>query len=298
LEEFQLFPIQGFLVAGDCTQTGEDGRMYNPNYLADYEHTYGLGTFESLPVQVYECTGNHDWDASEEIYPRMKGNYAYRNNPTVEMINRRNKNRYGITAQDGHGNYEWTWKTFGSGPYTFVGIALNVKIHTGDFEGLSHDHSSHSIEFLTQRVQVNTDPNIRFFILTHWISEKDISEINRVFGTRVSQIKAIFIGHAHVEKLFQFPATFLNTTFPIYILSSPDAGNDMAFFIYDTVSDALYPYNITPETNMNTIMIQENANANNQAQANIKTDLNLRLEKIPDAPKQFKEIDGSLYPVE
>ena len=57
----------------------------------------------------------------------------------------------------------------------------------------------------------------------------------------------------------------------------------MGFFIYDTKKDELYPYNITPETNMNIFKLENG-------------DLNVPLKDIPIASKNLKDVDGSLYP--
>jgi len=233
--------LQGLITVGDCTQTGEDGRSFNPNYLADYESRFGLGTYNSIPIQVYECTGNHDWDCTEEIYPRMKVNYANFENPTVKMIKRRNKHRYGITASDDFGNYEWQWKTK-NGQYNFIGIALNIGVTN---EKLLSGQPKNSINFLKQRVQVHNSPNDRFFILTHYYNDSDEKNIQDCFGNKINQLKAIFIGHMHLGFLGRLDRSQSQGN-NVFILPSPTESNgNVALFSYDTVEDRLFTFDIT-----------------------------------------------------
>ena len=286
--------LQGLITVGDCTQTGEDGRSFNPNYLADYEARFGLGTHGSVPIQVYECTGNHDWDCTEEIYPRMKLNYAKFENPTVKMIKRRNKFRHGITATDEYGNYEWQWKTK-QGKYNFIGIALNIGV-TND--KLLSGQPVNSINFLKQRIQVHNSPNDRFFILTHWYDDKnDYKFILECFGDKFNQLKAIFIGHLHVSNLGRLLVRS-DLMDKVLILPSPIEGDNVALFSYDTINDKLLYFNFLTNEQIQkfnpnvssipsrSVRISKGAQALNQNQMNHILDIN---------PKQLIERDGSLY---
>lgn len=289
--------LQGLITVGDCTQTGEDGRSFNPNYLADYEARFGLGTHETIPLQVYECTGNHDWDCTEEIYPRMKYNYAKFENPTVKMIKRRNKYRHGITASDDYGNYEWTW-TSKNGKYNFIGIALNIGVTN---EKLLSGQPVNSIEFLKQRVQAHQSPNDRFFIVTHYYENVDDKNIQECFGDKLNQLKAIFVGHLHAQSLSRLAVKREN----VFVLPSPIEADNVALFSYDTINDKLLSLNITSfisddmirQFNPDSYSIPDPSRAVKVSSAAGMRALNqTRMDQVPIIDSKYAvERDGSLY---
>lgn len=231
--------LQGLLTPGDCTQSGEDGRLYSNNYLADYEARWGLGTFNSLPIQVYECTGNHDWDASEEIWPRHR---LYKNfqNPTVKMINRRNKYRYGITASDGYGNYEFIWSAKNE-KYRLIFFVLNVHISNNK---LLSGHPDNSINFLKDRLAQSVYKTDRYIVMTHFIDDskpEDWETIKNIFGDKLYKVKAFLYGHWHASKLENNDIFFIGP--------SLDGDTDIvALFSYDTIEDKLVTFELKTDT--------------------------------------------------
>ena len=102
LKQSNMTDIMACLIPGDCTQTGQDGRLFTNNYLGDYELRYGLGDNSDLNIPVYECTGNHDWDTTMEVNRTDK--IYFKTCPAVNMIRRRNNHR-SIVLQDKEGNY-------------------------------------------------------------------------------------------------------------------------------------------------------------------------------------------------
>jgi len=205
--------IQGLLVPGDCTQSGEDGRYFTRNWLGDYELKYGLGSADSdLKVSVYECTGNHDWDTVAFTWPL---HFAYPWTPTVvTMIERKNKRRSNITATDGLGNYEWEWHTV-DGTAKLVVIAVNVWPAAEDrpiFSGTPRGSKA----FLVDRIAALA-PTQRFVILTHTAPKKwthdlgpgypsgstfidtDVGYLIEVLGSKKANLLAFVLGHVHLS---------------------------------------------------------------------------------------------------
>jgi hypothetical protein len=187
--------IMGLITPGDCTQTGQDGRLFTHNELGIYETHFGLGGNSPLKLSVYECNGNHDYDVNGRfLFPL--------NTPTVQMINRKNKFR-SIVDHDKKGNYRWVWDDVHF-------IALNVwpskkKLLNGVPDG--------SLDFLRKSI-INIPWGEKFFILTHYVpnvlgwDQQDFYQSDTFRGTpcepfldiirnREHDLVAIMIGHIH-----------------------------------------------------------------------------------------------------
>ena len=157
LKKSNMTDLLGCLIPGDCTQTGQDGRIFTNNYLGDYELKYGLGDTSDLKIPVYECTGNHDWDTTMEESKTDK--LYFQTCAAVNMINRRNNHRR-IVLQDKNGNYMWKFNQL------FM-IAVNcwpapetTRLIAGKPKG--------SLDFL-QKALNSLSTTDRFIILTHHI---------------------------------------------------------------------------------------------------------------------------------
>lgn len=245
----------GLLIPGDCTQTGEDGRYFTPNYLGDYEQRYALGTWESVPIQVYECTGNHDWDTYQHIYPRMA--LYFGEPPAVKMIRKRNQLRYGVSAQDDYGNYEWIWEAANGKRLIF--LAINVWPSRSN---LLSGEPDHSLDFLHSRLTYHDRDDARFILMTHYlpnpaayqltggVQTPDFMYANTlrgtpcealldIFGTRLHQLKACIIGHFHLSHTREMTN---EDGIRIFIVPAPAQERwNGAFgqFTYDTETDEL-----------------------------------------------------------
>lgn len=227
--------VLGLLIPGDCTQTGEDGRYLTPNYLGDYlAHYHNKETGVQLPV--YECTGNHDWDAVEKVYAR---HFMYSSTPSiVPHIKRTNKLKE-IDAEDDYGNYQWTWKTMNG--EKLVIVALNVSV--GEQNILS-GQPKNSKTFLLKQLR-SIPRGQKFIILTHWIEDKPLHEnpdarflLDELQG-REDDLLAIFIGHVHVKSL---KTLMLTPTLPMHVGPSPanpEYDGSVVHCVYDSQTKQL-----------------------------------------------------------
>jgi hypothetical protein len=233
--------IMGVVTPGDCTQTGQDGRLFTHNELGVYETNFGLGGHSPLKLPVYECNGNHDYD----VY----GKFLFSGNiPSVNMINRKNKFR-SIVDHDKKGNYMWVW----DGVYF---IALNVwpskqKLLNGRPDG--------SLEFLRKCV-INIPFGEKFFILTHYVPNvlgwdlQDFYHSDTFKGTpcepllevirnRERDLVAIMIGHNHLWRTWR---RVNKDGIQIIILPSPiESEGAFAFMRYHKSSNTLYVSDIS-----------------------------------------------------
>jgi hypothetical protein len=239
--------IMGVLTPGDCTQTGQDGRLFSHNELGVYETHYNLGGNNSLKLPVYECNGNHDYD--------VKGRFLFGggNIPSVQMINRKNKFR-SIVDHDKKGNYRWIWDDVHF-------IALNVwpsnqKLLNGVPDG--------SMDFL-KKSMMQIPWGEKFFILTHYVpnvlgwNQEDFYYSDTLKGTpceplldiirnREKDLIAIMIGHIHS------PSTWRRVNkdgIQIILLPSPvlsDTGT-FAFLKYHKESNIIHVSEVNDSSN-------------------------------------------------
>jgi hypothetical protein len=228
--------IIGVLNVGDCTQTGEDGRyILSYNFLGDYEEKYGIGNNSLLQLPVYECTGNHDFDCVEKINLRM---LLYYGNPTINMINRKNKLRNNIFMQDYKGNYSWKCDNL-------YFVALNI--HVSNKKILSGNPIG-SIDFLKEFI--NKIGDNKFVILTHYIQlsktliNTDNEELISILGDKIKNLIVILIGHIHSNE----SEYFINShNIKIIICPSPASDNYsgvFTFFKYNKLNSELEVYDV------------------------------------------------------
>ena len=233
--------IMGVVTPGDCTQTGQDGRLFTHNELGMYETRYGLGGKNSvLKVPVYECNGNHDYDVAYTHKHSYKGKV-----PSVLMINRKNKYR-SIKSQDKKGNYWWNWGELNI-------IALNVWPSN---KNLLYGKPDGSLDFLK-----NTIPKIptgeKFMILTHYVpnangwDQEDFWKSDTLIGTpcepllsiikdRKQDLVGIMIGHIHRNTWRRINADGIQ----IIILPSPLNSSEFALLRFNKKTKELRVQNI------------------------------------------------------
>lgn len=243
--------IMGLITPGDCTQTGQDGRLFTHNELGVYETRFNLGGIGPLKIPVYECNGNHDYD--------VKGSFIFQGDtPSVQMINRKNKYR-SIVDHDKKGNYRWVW----DGVHF---IALNVwpsnqKLLNGVPDG--------SMDFL-KKSMLQIPWGEKFAILTHYVpnvlgwDQEDFYYSDTFKGTpcetllditsnRQKDLIAIFIGHIHT------PSTWMRINkdgIQIILLPSPvlsEVGT-FAFFKYHKASNTIHVSEVYTDTNGKLVM--------------------------------------------
>ena len=212
LKQSNMTDIMGCLIPGDCTQTGQDGRLFTNNYLGDYELNYGLGDMSDLNIPVYECTGNHDWDTTLEASKTDK--LYFKTCAAVNMINRRNNYRK-IIMQDKEGNYMWKFNQLYLIAVNCWPAPENIRLVAGKPKG--------SLKFL-QRALNTLKTEDRFIILTHHIpipifyGFKNITfkppdfylqhptlintpceQLLTILGDKKDKLLAVVLGHLHLD---------------------------------------------------------------------------------------------------
>uniref|UniRef100_A0A6C0CPH7 Calcineurin-like phosphoesterase domain-containing protein n=1 Tax=viral metagenome TaxID=1070528 RepID=A0A6C0CPH7_9ZZZZ len=252
--------ILGCVIPGDCTQTGQDGRLCVSNYLGDYELKYGLGSNSGLQLPVYECTGNHDWDVTAKTMP--SDIIFFNTCPTVNMIKRRNKYRT-IVVQDTQGNYMWKF-----GPVYM--IALNCW-PAKESDLLLSGKPAGSLKFLAKALS-KLNANDKYMIVTHFIpiDLKDMNnndfasppdfpidvptlvstECEPLLALITTNLLAMIIGHLHLSKTF---TTITDDGIRVIIPPSPANMNyngNFVLFQYDTTTETLEAYEVDNEQTM------------------------------------------------
>ena len=212
LQQSNMTDIMGCLIPGDCTQTGQDGRLFTNNYIGDYELNYGLGDMSELKVPVYECTGNHDWDVTVEVNKPDK--LYFKTCPAVNMINRRNNYRK-IVTQDKNGNYMWKFNQL-------FCIAINCWPAPEPTSLLSGKPKG-SLKFLEKAVSMLSMED-KFIILTHHIpipvlmspledfkppafyianptlKNTPCEQLLNIIESKKNNLLAIVLGHLHLDQ--------------------------------------------------------------------------------------------------
>lgn len=98
--------VRGVVIAGDLTQNGRDGRLFESDEYQDFIDCYGLCGNRALKYPVYEGYGNHDYYIWNDPLFRL-----YDSHPVANAVSVRNKNRPGTldTAPGKDGHYSWEW---------------------------------------------------------------------------------------------------------------------------------------------------------------------------------------------
>ena len=210
LQQPNMTDLMGCLIPGDCTQTGQDGRLFTNNYLADYELKYGLGDMSDLKVPVYECTGNHDWDTMMET--NVTDKLYFKTCAAVNMINRRNDHRK-ILLQDKEGNYMWKFNQLymiavncwpapentrllsgePKGSLKFLQKALNELSMDDRFIILMHHIP---IPFTSAPYNIYKPPD--FYITNPTLMNTPCKQLLMILGTKKNNLLAVVLGHLHL----------------------------------------------------------------------------------------------------
>lgn len=140
--------VRGVIIAGDLTQNGRDGRLWEWDEYAHFVDCYGLCGNRAVRYPVYEGYGNHDFYIWNNPLYRV-----YAPHPVADAVSIRNARRPGViaTASGKDGHYAWEWDNV-----HFVHLNLKPSDVPGEARG-SHDEPvpgaldpRHALTFLKQ----------------------------------------------------------------------------------------------------------------------------------------------------
>lgn len=241
--------IVGIFNTGDLTQNNKDGRFFSNSELNLYEYIFNNNPEDNgmLKLSNYECLGNHDYDKWEKFYF---------DNPSKNVIKRRNKKRKYLVNKDNYSNYSCN---FGDLHVVFlnllpVELKLNNQTYKSNMYNINDDvknnildpKKTNSLNFL--EADLAKFKNMDTIIITHFLNRFIEKEYERKFNNILKKnknIKLLLHGHYHSNKLIYYK--YLNVLDVYNLISIANTEDDnlnnlFVYFIY--YNKKIYPLNV------------------------------------------------------